>query len=83
MELAIKGASRLYRGKVWEWTASSSDLPALRERHLISGTIRHSDGVHVRAVSAGKPVSGAVSVAPRLEDAYLYFVSNGHGGGAG
>jgi ABC-2 type transport system ATP-binding protein len=69
-------------GKVWEWTASSSDLPALRERHLISGTIRHSDGVQVRAVSAGEPVAGAVSVTPRLEDAYLYFVSNGHSGGA-
>ena len=68
-------------GKVWEWTASSIDLPALRERHLLSGTIRHSDGVQVRAVEDAQPVATAQVVPPRLEDAYLYFVSNGRAGG--
>jgi len=67
-------------GKVWEWTASSTDLPALRERHLLSGTIRHSDGVQVRAVEDAQPVATAQVVPPRLEDAYLYFVSNGRAG---
>jgi ABC-type multidrug transport system ATPase subunit len=61
-------------GKVWEWMASSADLPALRERHLISGTIRHSDGVQMRAVEDAQPVATAQIVPPRLEDAYLYFV---------
>jgi len=67
-------------GKVWEWTASSTDLPALRERHLLSGTIRHSDGVQVRAVEDAQPTESAQVVPPRLEDAYLYFVSNGRAG---
>ena len=67
-------------GKVWEWTASSTDLPVLRERHLLSGTIRHSDGVQVRAVEDAQPTESAQVVPPRLEDAYLYFVSNGRAG---
>jgi len=66
-------------GKVWEWTVPSPELTALRERHLISSMIRHSDGVGVRAVTDGMPAPGAVAVPPRLEDAYLYFVSNGRG----
>ncbi len=67
-------------GKVWEWTVPSVELTALRERHLISGTIRHSDGVQVRAVADAMPAPGVQAVPPRLEDAYLYFVSNGQGG---
>jgi ABC-2 type transport system ATP-binding protein len=67
-------------GKVWEWTAPSADLTGLRERHLISGTVRHSDGVQVRAVADARPAPSAQAVPPRMEDAYLYFVSNGRGG---
>jgi ABC-2 type transport system ATP-binding protein len=66
-------------GKVWEWTVPSTELTALRERQLISGTIRHSDGVQVRAVAGAMPAPGAQAVPPRLEDAYLYFVSKGRG----
>lgn len=64
-------------GKVWEWTISSADLPVLRERHRISSTVRHGDGVQVRVVSSTAPVESAQAVPPRLEDAYLCFVSNG------
>jgi ABC-2 type transport system ATP-binding protein len=66
-------------GKVWEWTVSSTELTALRERHLITGTIRHSDGVQVRVVADALPAPGAHATPPRLEDAYLYFASNGRG----
>jgi len=31
--------------KVWEWTVHSDDLPALKLKHIVSGTIRRSDGV--------------------------------------
>jgi ABC-2 type transport system ATP-binding protein len=71
---------RAVEGKVWEWTVPSAELTALRQRHLVSSTIRHSDGVQVRAVDDGLPAASARSVPPRLEDAYLYFVSNGRGG---
>ena len=38
--------------KVWEWTVRSDDLPALKQKYIVSGTIRKSDGVQVRVVSA-------------------------------
>jgi len=61
-------------GKVWEWTVASDDLPALKQKHIVSGTIRRSDGVDVRVVSASQPQAEARSVNPNLEDAYLYFI---------
>ena len=60
--------------KVWEWTISSEDLPALKQKHIISGTIRRSNGLQVRVVSVNKPVANAQMVSPNLEDAYLFFI---------
>ncbi len=61
-------------GKVWEWTIQSDDLPALKSKHIVSGTIRKSDGVQVRVVSGNQPTAESRSVSPNLEDAYLYFI---------
>jgi ABC-type multidrug transport system ATPase subunit len=61
-------------GKVWAWTVSSDELVSLKQKHIVSGTIRRSDGVEVRVVSANQPKSQARSVSPNLEDAYLYFI---------
>lgn len=61
-------------GKVWEWTVNSDDLPALKSKHIVSGTIRKSDGVQVRVVSSDQPKAESRSVSPNLEDAYLYFI---------
>jgi ABC-type multidrug transport system ATPase subunit len=63
-------------GKVWEWTVCSDDLPALKQKHIVSGTIRKSDGVQVRVVSAIQPQASAGIVGPNLEDAYLYFIGS-------
>jgi ABC-2 type transport system ATP-binding protein len=60
--------------KVWEWTVSSDELVALKQRHIISGTIRRSDGVQVRVVGESKPEATARSVSPNLEDAYLHYI---------
>jgi len=60
--------------KVWEWTVHSDDLPALKQKHIISGTIRRSDGVQVRVVSDEKPNDNAQNVSANLEDAYLHFI---------
>jgi ABC-type multidrug transport system ATPase subunit len=62
---------RRVEGRVWEWVIPSADLPAVRERWKISGTVRRSDGVHVRVVSGVPPGVGATPVPPSLEDAYL------------
>jgi len=63
--------------KVWEWTVPSDELPALKQKHILSGTIRRSDGVQVRVVSESKPDNNAQNVSANLEDAYLYFIG-GH-----
>ena len=58
-------------GKVWEVVVPSTELAALRQRHLISNTAHRSDGVHARVVSDAAPGPGARSLEPSLEDAYL------------
>ncbi len=61
-------------GKVWEWVMPSSELNAAKHQYLISNTTRRSDGVHVRLLSSPPP-PGASPVAPNLEDAYLFCLS--------
>jgi len=58
-------------GRVWEVVVPSTELAALRQRHLISNTAHRSDGVHARVVSDAAPGPGARSLEPSLEDAYL------------
>ncbi len=62
-------------GNVWEWTIKSADLPLIRERYLISSTLRRSTGVQVRIIAALPPGANATRVVPTLEDAYLYCIS--------
>lgn len=66
-------------GKVWEWVAPSSALTALRAQVVISSTLRRPDGVLVRAVAESCPAAEAQPVTPRLEDAYLHYVTRGGG----
>ena len=73
-ESAPEDLLRELEGKVWEWTVSSDDLPALKQKHIVSGTIRRSDGVQVRVVSGSQPEAQAQRMNPSLEDAYLYFI---------
>jgi ABC-2 type transport system ATP-binding protein len=70
---------RMVSGKVWECIVSSEDLTAFRQYHLVSTAIRRSDGVYVRVVSDVSPSAKARSVAPSLEDAYLYCISSASG----
>ena len=70
---------RMVGGKVWEYVVSSEDLVTFRQHHLVSTTIRRSDGVHVRVVDDVAPSDESRSVAPSLEDAYLYCISSANG----
>jgi ABC-2 type transport system ATP-binding protein len=70
---------RAVEGKVWEWVVPSSELTAARQQYLISNTTRRSDGVHVRLL-APQPPPGTMPVAPTLEDAYLYCLSQHRAG---
>lgn len=73
-ESAPEDLLREMEGKVWEWIVASVDLPALKQKHIVSETIRKSDGVQVRVVSTVPPEAPARCVSPNLEDAYLYFI---------
>src|ERR1700760_4808005 len=46
---------RRVEGRVWEWVVPSTELNTVKQRHLISNTIRRSDGVHVRVLGADRP----------------------------
>jgi ABC-2 type transport system ATP-binding protein len=65
----------LLDGKVWQWIIPSNDLPALKQKHLISGTVRRDNGIQVRVVSEASPSPEAQAIAPSLEDVYLHLVS--------
>ena len=67
--------------KVWQWVIASEDLKPVRQQWLVSSAVRRSDGVHVRVVSDTPPGDGASSVAPLLEDAYLYLLVTANGVG--
>ena len=67
---------RSVEGKVWEWVIASADLPEAKQKYLISGSVRRTDGVHVRVVAQERPGAGAVPVSPTLEDAYLHCISS-------
>ena len=70
-------------GRVWECIVRSGDLPLFRQRYLVSGSIRRSDGMHVRVVADTPPATGAGSIPPTLEDAYLYCISTANGASTG
>lgn len=62
-------------GKVWEVLVHSDKVADLKSRFLISSTARRKDGILARILNDNKPTENAVSAAPKLEDAYLYFTS--------
>jgi ABC-type multidrug transport system ATPase subunit len=62
-------------GKVWQWILPSAEIPALKQQHIVSGMVRHSEGVQVRVVCESAPSPSAQPILPSLEDVYLYLVS--------
>lgn len=62
-------------GKVWQWVVPSEALIALKQKYIISETVRRQDGIQVRVVSETAPTADARPVAPNLEDVYLQHVS--------
>jgi ABC-2 type transport system ATP-binding protein len=61
-------------GRVWEWTVPSAELQAIRQKHLVSSTVRTSEGVRLRIVGESAPAAEAHPATPTLEDAYLYII---------
>ena len=64
--------TRSLEGAVWSCTADPAEAGALSERHIVS-QFRHDEGrIELRLIAGGSPAANAVSVAPTLEDVYLY-----------
>ena len=66
---------KLMSGKVWQWIIPSTELPILKQKYVISGTIRRAEGMQIRVVNDISPAELAQPAEPNLEDAYLYLVS--------
>jgi ABC-type multidrug transport system ATPase subunit len=69
-------------GKVWEMVIPSSDLAGAKEKFVLSGTVRTSDGVRIRVVADEQPDADARALAPTLEDAYLFLLTSRKAEGA-
>jgi ABC-type multidrug transport system ATPase subunit len=70
-------------GKIWDWVIPSSELPAAKQRYVLSSVIRRKDGLHTRVVAETSPAQEArPSSSPTLEEAYLYCISTHRGAGA-
>jgi ABC-2 type transport system ATP-binding protein len=67
---------RAVEGKVWEWVIASAEVPAAKQKFLMTTSVRRVDGVHVRIISAERPGVGAALTAPTLEDSYLHCISS-------
>lgn len=60
------------QGKVWNAIVEVNELEALQQKFIVSNSMQRSDGIHVRILSAEKPLLNAHLVEPSLEDAYLF-----------
>jgi ABC-type multidrug transport system ATPase subunit len=70
----------LLDGQVWHWLIPEERLAGLKQSHIVSGTVRHGDGIQARIVSQTAPAADAHPVEPSLEDVYLYLVAREGGG---
>ena len=66
---------QLLAGQVWQWIVPSTGLPALKQKFILSSTVRREDGIQVRVVSDSAPSPEAQPIPPSLEDVYLHLVS--------
>lgn len=62
--------------KVWEWVIPSTDLPAAKNKYLLSSMIPRKNGLQIRVVADTSPAKEAqIASSPTLEEAYLYCIS--------
>jgi ABC-type multidrug transport system ATPase subunit len=66
---------RQVEGKVWEMLIPSADLAGAKQKFVLSGTVRTTDGVRIRVAADEQPDPGARALAPTLEDAYLHLLA--------
>ncbi|ASP48220.1 ABC transporter ATP-binding protein [Cognaticolwellia beringensis] len=62
--------------KCWQLTANLSELKHIQHEFIVSHSVRKESKVELNIVADFCPDARAISRAPSLEDAYLYFTSN-------
>lgn len=62
--------------KCWQLTVNFSELKPIQHEFIVSHSIRKESMVELNIVADYCPDARAISRAPTLEDAYLYFTSN-------
>jgi ABC-type multidrug transport system ATPase subunit len=63
-------------GKIWDWVIPSSELPNVKQKHLLSSIISRREGLYLRVVAETSPAQEAQLVSsPTLEEAYLFSIS--------
>lgn len=76
-KLIVQGTPReleqAIRGKVWNVTANAEDAALLGNRYCVSNMKQQGEGFELRIVNDGSPVCRAKTVAPNLEDVFLYY----------
>jgi ABC-type multidrug transport system ATPase subunit len=74
---------RSLEGRVWMFQQRDSDkVPGKEQGFLETGLYRLPGGVQIRGVCEHAPVSDAQSVAPNLEDAYVWLMTRDQNGAA-
>jgi ABC-2 type transport system ATP-binding protein len=61
------------RDKVWQVTATASEIQRLEQKYTIGNILRKGQDIEARIISDTRPASNAVQQTPRLEDIYLYY----------
>lgn len=62
---------------VWECSVQGNEADAMNLNYVISNLKNEGNFVKLRIVSKEKPLETAYNVEPALEDAYLYYLSEG------
>ncbi len=66
---------RRVQGNVWEMLIPSEDLASAKQKFVLSGTVRTTNGVRIRVVADEPPDPGARALLPTLEDGYLHLLT--------
>lgn len=69
-------------GKVWTTIVDHANAGRMEDEHIVSNTVRRSEGFELRIIADDKPDQRATLSAPTLEDCYLYFTRQHRAGDA-
>ncbi|MBU5426898.1 ABC transporter ATP-binding protein [Tissierella pigra] len=67
------------RGKVWEVKVDTANNQEFLDKFSISNIVFNEGHYSIRVVSEQKPVEGASSISPNLEDVFLHYCETGDG----